>query len=96
MIYLNGCRLYRNFSAYNSFEVDLTNYLYFEKENVLGVYTTLNDFEGWWYQGGGIYRNVWLNITAPVYINLWGVYAKPGFRNRPAKQNLRNGKGNGN
>lgn len=79
VIYLNGCRLYRNFSAYNSFEVDLTNYLYFEKENVLAVYTTLNDFEGWWYQGGGIYRNVWLNITAPVYINLWGVYAKPAL-----------------
>ena len=74
-IYLNGCLVKRNFSTYNSFEVDITNYLYYDKENVLAVYTNTEDYEGWWYQGGGIYRNVRLVITEPVAIDLYGVYA---------------------
>lgn len=74
-IYLNGCLMKRNFSAYNSFEVDISNNVYFDKKNVLAVYTNTEDFEGWWYQGGGIYRNVKLVITEPVAIDLYGVYA---------------------
>ena len=79
-VYLNGCLLYRNFSAYNSFEVDITNYAYFDKENVLAVYTNTNEFEGWWYQGGGIYRNVWLCTTALLSVDLWGVFVKPQLK----------------
>ena len=74
-IYLNGCLLKRNFSSYNSFEVDISNNIYYDQENVLAVYTNTEDYEGWWYQGGGIYRNVTLVITEPVAIDLYGVYA---------------------
>jgi beta-galactosidase len=74
-VYLNGCLVKRNFSTYNSFEVDISNNIYYDKENVLAVYTNTEDFEGWWYQGGGIYRNVKLVITEPVSIDLYGVYA---------------------
>ena len=74
-IYLNGCLLKRNFSSYNSFEVDISNNIYYDKENVLAVQTNTEDYEGWWYQGGGIYRNVTLVITEPVAIDLYGVYA---------------------
>ena len=74
-VYLNGCLLYHNFSSYNTFEVDISDYVYFGKENVLAVYVNTEEFEGWWYQGGGIYRDVWLTITEPVAIDLYGVYA---------------------
>ncbi len=74
-IYLNGCILYRNYSRYNSFEIDITEYAYLDKENVLAVYVNTKEFEGWWYQGGGIYRDVYLSVTEPVAIDLWGVYA---------------------
>ncbi len=74
-IYLNGCLLYHNYSRYNSFEIDITDYVYLDKENVLAVYVNTKEFEGWWYQGGGIYRDVYLTITDPVAIDLWGVYA---------------------
>ncbi len=39
------------------------------------MYVNTQEFEGWWYQGGGIYRDVHLTITDPVAIDLWGVYA---------------------
>ena len=74
-IYLNGCLLHHNYSAYNTFEVDISDLAYRNKENVLAVYVNTQEFEGWWYQGGGIYRDVHLVITDPVAIDLWGVYA---------------------
>jgi len=73
-IYLNGCLMYHNFSSYNTFEVDISDIVNYTKENVLSVYVNTEEFEGWWYQGGGIYRDVYLTITEPVAIDLWGVY----------------------
>jgi len=77
-VYLNGCLMKHNFCGYTSFEVDITDNCYFgEKENVLAVYVTTDEFEGWWYQGGGIYRDVWLTKTDRVCVDLYGVYARP-------------------
>lgn len=74
-VYLNGCLVKRNFSRYNSFEVDISDVVFYHKENVLAIYVEAKNFEGWWYQGGGIYRDVRLVITEPVAIDLYGVYA---------------------
>lgn len=80
-IYLNGCILKRNFCGYNSFEVDITDFIKTgnkpEDENVLAVYVKTSRHEGWWYEGGGIYRHVWLNKTNTLAVDLWGVYALP-------------------
>lgn len=74
-IYLNGCLIGHNYSRYNTFEIEVSDYINYDKENVLAVYVNTEEFEGWWYQGGGIYRDVHLTITDPVAIDLWGVYA---------------------
>lgn len=74
-IYLNGCLLHHNYSSYNTFELDISDLVYQDKDNILAVYVNTQEFEGWWYQGGGIYRDVHLVITEPVAIDLWGVYA---------------------
>ena len=76
-IYLNGCPLYRNGSGYTSFEVDITDFVRFGEDNVLAVHIDLSRPEGWWYEGGGIYRHVWLIKTAPVCADLWGVRIAP-------------------
>lgn len=76
-VYINGCTVKHNFCGYNSFEVDITDFVKFGKEkNVLALYVKTGH-EGWWYEGGGIYRHVWLNKTSPVAVDLWGVYVKP-------------------
>lgn len=74
-VYLNGCRMGHNYSAYNAFTIDISDYADFERENVLAVYVDRREFEGWWYQGGGIYRTVRLTVTDPVAIDEYGVYA---------------------
>ena len=30
--------------------------------------------EGWWYEGGGIYRHVWLTKLDPLHVGHWGTY----------------------
>ena len=74
-VYLNGCLMGRNHSRYNTFEIDISDNVYFDRENVLAVYVNTEEFEGWWYGGGGIYRDVHLTVTAAVAIELWGVFA---------------------
>lgn len=76
-VYLNGCLMKHNFCGYTPFEVDITDNVYFDRENILAVYTDSSSHEGWWYQGGGIYRNVWLVKTAEIAVDLWGVYVNP-------------------
>ncbi len=74
-IYLNGCLIKRNFSAYNGICADVSDNVYFDKENILAVFVDRSEYEGWWYQGGGIYRNVSLIVTDSLAIDLYGVYA---------------------
>ncbi len=76
-IYVNGCLMKHNFCGYTSFEVDITDVVQFDKENTIAVYVNTQNHEGWWYEGGGIYRHVWLIKTSLVSIDLWGVYVKP-------------------
>ncbi|MBQ9099561.1 MAG: DUF4982 domain-containing protein [Clostridia bacterium] len=75
-VWLNGCLLKHNFCGYTTFEVDLSDVMV-EGENALAVYVESRFHEGWWYEGAGIYRHVWLCKTERVSIDLWGVYAKP-------------------
>lgn len=76
-VYLNGCLMKHNFCGYTSFEVDITDYAEFERENTLAVYVNTDEHEGWWYEGGGIYRSVWLEKTELVSVERWGVFVKP-------------------
>jgi len=61
--------------GYTSFIVDITPYLLYGKENVIGV--VVNNTaqpNSRWYSGTGIYRHVWLRSGGPVYIQPWGVF----------------------
>lgn len=79
-VWVNGCLMKHNFCGYTSFEVDITDVVKYGQRNVLSVYVNTEEVEGWWYEGGGIYRSVWLNKCELLSIDLWGVYAKPVLR----------------
>ena len=76
-IYVNGCLVKRNYCGYVSFEVDITDVALYGAQNVLSIHIDPHRNEGWWYEGAGITRHVWLNINHPVSVDLWGVFAKP-------------------
>lgn len=67
-VYFNGSIAKRNFSGYTGFSIDVTNRVIFGgKPNVLAVYINGTEFEGWWYEGAGLYRPVWLNIVPEIH-----------------------------
>lgn len=76
-VYLNGCLMKHNFCGYTSFEVDITDVVKYDADNVLAVYVNTEHHEGWWYEGGGIYRPVRMIKTDLVSVDLWGIYACP-------------------
>ena len=76
-VYVNGCLMKHNYCGYTEFEVDITDIADFGAENTVSVYVSTEHHEGWWYEGGGIYRHVWLVKTDLVSVDLYGVYIKP-------------------
>ena len=77
-VWVNGNLVHRNFSGYTSFRIDLTPFARFGEDlNVIAVRADASAMEGWWYEGGGLYRHVWLVRRDPVHIATDGVYACP-------------------
>ena len=77
-IYVNGSIMKHSYSGYNSFCVDITDIVNFGVvPNTIAIRIDATAWEGWWYEGAGIYRNVWMIKKSPVHIKHNGVFAKP-------------------
>ncbi|WAC49652.1 DUF4982 domain-containing protein [Asticcacaulis sp. SL142] len=74
VIIFNGFILKRHESGYTSFNVNITDFINTDdKPNVLVVRVDATQGEGWFYEGAGIYRHVWLVKAHAVHIPQWGV-----------------------
>lgn len=77
-VYFNGSVVGRNYTAYAPFTVDVTDRAHFGSEpNVLAVFVDATGWEGWWYEGAGIYRHVDLTVKDKVHIAEYGVFVNP-------------------
>lgn len=74
LVALNGVYLGRNLSGYSPFRFDVTDLANFGGTNVLIVRCDATEHEGWFYEGAGIYRHVWLVKAAPVHVPQWGTF----------------------
>jgi len=84
LVWLNGHILGRNVSGYGGFSFDIRQYANLGGTNVLVVRVDASRFEGWFYEGAGIYRHVWLVKTAPVHVAHWGTYVASTVSNSNA------------
>lgn len=75
-VYFNGVPVKYNYCGYIPFEIDVTDIVRFDTDNVISVYVNVEHNQGWWYEGGGIYRNVWLERTNRVCVDTYGVYVR--------------------
>src|SRR5579884_3427182 len=85
MVALNGDYLGRNMSGYAPFRFDITDFVEFGADNVLVVRVDATEQEGWFYEGAGIYRHVWLVKTAPLHIPQWGVVVRSALHGATAE-----------
>jgi beta-galactosidase len=86
-VWVNGWLVERHEGGYYPFRMDITDVAHFGGKNVITVKVDASKFEGWFYEGAGIYRHVWLDETAPVAIAPDGIFVHSKFKdNTPSDQ----------
>jgi len=74
MVVFNGFYIGRHSGGYDPFQFDVTDFVYPGQKNVLLVRVDATLSDGWFYEGAGIYRHVWLAKTHPVHVKQWGTF----------------------
>lgn len=75
-VWVNGQLIGNHLSGYTPSNYDLTDVLRYgiEGKNVILVKVDATEYEGWWYEGAGIYRHVWLTKTDRLHVDRFGTY----------------------
>jgi beta-galactosidase len=74
--WLNGREIGSQYSGYTRSRFDITDAANCGGANVLVVQVDPR-YDGWWYEGGGIYRHVRLVTTDPLHIAPDGIFVEP-------------------
>ena len=75
-VWVNGHLMGNHLSGYTPSNYDLTDVLRYSNEgkNVILVKVDASEYEGWWYEGAGIYRHAWLIKTNRLHVNRFGTF----------------------
>jgi beta-galactosidase len=88
-VILNGFYIGRHIGGYDPFSFDVTAFAAPGARNVLLVRVNATESDGWFYEGAGIYRHVWLVKTNPVHVKKWGTFARTQVRPGEATVQIR-------
>src|ERR1035437_5713650 len=80
-VWVNGWLVRRHEGGYYPFREDITDVVHFGGRNTVAVRVDATESEGWFYEGAGTYRHLWLDETAPVSIAPDGVFVQSKFEN---------------
>jgi beta-galactosidase len=84
IVFLNGYFIGRNDNGYAPFSFDVTDFANFGGKNFLVVRMDASFGDGWFYEGAGIYRHVWLSKTDPLHLARWETYIRPTVKGNSA------------
>ncbi len=84
IVWVNGFYLGTEHSGYISFRYDITDYLNYGGINVIAVRVDATMEEGWFYEGAGIYRHVWLSKTSPLHVKRYGTFVTTELKDKSA------------
>ena len=87
-IWINGFYVGNNMSGYIGASYDITDYVRFDRDNVLVVRVDATQYEGWFYEGAGIYRHVWLNQYNNLHISDGGLFVYADVQNKNASVSI--------
>ena len=71
LVFLNGYFIGRNDNGYAPFHFDVTDFLNYGDKNYIVVRMDASFGDGWFYEGAGIYRHVWLTKTDALHLGHW-------------------------
>lgn len=89
MLVLNGFYIGRHSGGYDPFRFDVTEFVNHGGRNVLLVRVDATSSDGWFYEGAGIYRHVWLVKTNPVHVKQWGTLVRSELKPGSAALSIR-------
>jgi beta-galactosidase len=92
--WLNGFYMGRNESGYMGVHYDVTDFVKFNGDNVITVRVDATQYEGWFYEGAGIYRHVWLHKYQNVHIAPDGIFAFANIAGNKANITIESALGN--
>jgi beta-galactosidase len=75
-IFVNGFFVGRNDNGYTPFRFDITDFLAIGATNCVVVRVDASYGDGWFYEGAGIYRHVWLTKTEPMHLGRWECWVR--------------------
>jgi beta-galactosidase len=70
-VFVNGCFIGNNENGYVPFRFDLTDFLSYGAKNFIVVRVDARYGDGWFYEGAGIYRHVWLSKMNALHLSRW-------------------------
>ncbi len=74
-IWVNGHFAGNHVSGYTGVVHDITPLIHTDNQpNIIAIRVDPRGTEGWWYEGSGIYRHVWLVVTEKVHVANWGTF----------------------
>ena len=74
-VWVNNCYMGGHFSGYSGSSYDITDFLHFSGKNTIVVRADASQYEGWFYEGAGIYRHAWMNVFHNLHVaSQGGVY----------------------
>jgi beta-galactosidase len=71
LVFVNGCFIGRNDNGYAPFRFDITDFLAAGAKNCIVARVDASFGDGWFYEGAGIYRHVWLTKTDALHLGRW-------------------------
>jgi len=71
ILFVNGCFIGRNNNGYAPFQFDLTDFLAYGAKNYIVARVDASFGDGWFYEGAGIYRHVWMTKTDALHLGKW-------------------------
>jgi beta-galactosidase len=78
IVFVNGCYIGRNTNnGYAPFTFDITDFVRYGQKNCLTVRMDASYGDGWFYEGAGIYRHVWLVKQDKLHLGQWESYIRP-------------------
>jgi len=88
LVWVNGCFIGRNDNGYAPFHFDLTDFLAIGAKNCIVARVDASFGDGWFYEGAGIYRHVWLTKTDAVHLGKFESYARASLNGNSSTVSL--------
>jgi beta-galactosidase len=76
LVFVNGCFIGRNDNGYAPFRFDITDFLAVGGKNCIVARVDASFGDGWFYEGAGIYRHVWLTKMDALHLARWDSWVR--------------------